>query len=152
MAVAAAATGVVGDKVGFWRRTGAYLFDAIGLAIITSIIGGILYPAPAVPIGSSGDDFATAYSRGSGFNLLVNAAYFVGLWVYWNGQTLGMKVLGIKVVKTDGSALTLSTGIIRFIGLIISFICLLIGVIWVAFDANKQGWHDKIASTYVVKA
>ena len=30
--------------------------------------------------------------------------------------------------------------------------CLFIGVIWVAFDANKQGWHDKIASTYVVKA
>ena len=148
MAVAAATSGVISDKVGFWRRTGAYLIDAIALAIITSIIGGILFPAPAgVP-----DDLTAAYQRSSSFNLLVNAVYFVGLWVYWNGQTLGMKVLGIKVVKTDGSALTISTGIIRFIGLIISFLCLLIGVIWVAFDANKQGWHDKMAGTYVVKA
>jgi uncharacterized RDD family membrane protein YckC len=36
--------------------------------------------------------------------------------------------------------------------LVISVIVLLIGVIWAAFDANKQGWHDKIAGTYVVKA
>ena len=148
MAVAATAAAVSTDKVGFWRRTGAYLIDAIGLAIITSILGGILNPAPA----GAGSDIYGAYSRGSGLNLLVNVVYFVGLWVYWNGQTLGMKALGIKVIKTDGSALTLSTGIIRYIGLFISFICLLIGVIWVAFDANKQGWHDKIASTYVVKA
>jgi len=148
MAVAAAAPAVMGDKVGFWRRTGAYLIDAIGLSIITGILGGILYPAPA---GSPGD-FTDAYSRGSGLNLLINVAYFVGLWVYWNGQTLGMKALGIKVVKTDGSALTISTGLIRFIGLIISFLVLAIGVIWVAFDANKQGWHDKMAGTYVVKA
>jgi len=28
----------------------------------------------------------------------------------------------------------------------------LIGVIGAAFDAQKQGWHDKIAGTYVVKA
>ena len=148
MAVAAATAGVVGEKVGFWRRTGAYLIDAIGLAIITNIIGGILFPAPAgVP-----QDFTAAYSRSSGFNTLVDLVYFVGLWVYWGGQTLGMKALGIKVVKTDGSALTISTGIIRFIGLVISIICLLIGVIWVAFDANKQGWHDKMAGTYVVKA
>jgi uncharacterized RDD family membrane protein YckC len=41
---------------------------------------------------------------------------------------------------------------LRYIGLIISCIAFFIGVIWVAFDANKQGWHDKIASTYVVKA
>jgi uncharacterized RDD family membrane protein YckC len=42
--------------------------------------------------------------------------------------------------------------IIRYVGLILAFLCLLIGIIWVAFDANKQGWHDKIAGTYVVKA
>jgi uncharacterized RDD family membrane protein YckC len=23
-------------------------------------------------------------------------------------------------------------------------------VIWVAFDPQKQGWHDKLARTYVV--
>jgi uncharacterized RDD family membrane protein YckC len=57
----------------------------------------------------------------------------------------------LRVVKTDGSELTLTDTFLRYVGLILSFLCLFIGVIWVAFDANKQGWHDKIASTYVVK-
>jgi uncharacterized RDD family membrane protein YckC len=42
-------------------------------------------------------------------------------------------------------------GLLRYVGLIISFLVIFIGVIWVAFDPNKQGWHDKIAGTYVVK-
>jgi uncharacterized RDD family membrane protein YckC len=41
--------------------------------------------------------------------------------------------------------------LIRYVGLIISCLVIFIGVIWAAFDANKQGWHDKIAGTYVVK-
>ncbi len=55
-------------------------------------------------------------------------------------------------MKTDGTELTLTDALIRYLGLLLSCIVFLIGVIWVAFDANKQGWHDKIANTYVVKA
>jgi uncharacterized RDD family membrane protein YckC len=51
----------------------------------------------------------------------------------------------------DGSELTLTDTFLRYVGLLLGFLCLFIGVIWVAFDANKQGWHDKIANTYVVK-
>ncbi|HET7686351.1 MAG TPA: RDD family protein, partial [Candidatus Limnocylindria bacterium] len=36
-------------------------------------------------------------------------------------------------------------------GLIISFVVILLGVIWVAFDSRKQGWHDKLAKTLVVR-
>jgi uncharacterized RDD family membrane protein YckC len=140
MAAATAVAAVGGEKVGFWRRTGAYLIDIVGLAILTSIVGSL----------GGGPGYFDTGPNGLGF--VIDTVYFIALWTYWNGQTLGMKALGIKVVKTDGSALTLSTAIIRYIGLIISFLVLLIGVIWVAFDANKQGWHDKIAGTYVVKA
>lgn len=63
-----------------------------------------------------------------------------------------MRVLDLKVIRTDGSALTLTQALIRYVGLFVSFLVLAIGVIWVAFDANKQGWHDKIAGTYVVRA
>jgi uncharacterized RDD family membrane protein YckC len=62
-----------------------------------------------------------------------------------------MRVLNIKVVRTDGSALTILQAFIRYIGLIVSVACIFIGVIWAAFDANKQGWHDKIAGTYVIR-
>lgn len=40
----------------------------------------------------------------------------------------------------------------RWIGLVISFIVVLLGVIWVGFDPKKQGWHDKIAGTIVVRS
>ena len=80
-------------------------------------------------------------------------SYFMYFWSsYGHGQTLGDRALSIRVVKTDGTELTLVDALIRYVGLIISCVALFIGVIWVAFDANKQGWHDKIAKTYVVKA
>jgi uncharacterized RDD family membrane protein YckC len=68
----------------------------------------------------------------------------------WPGQTIGNKLLNIRVVRTNGSDLTISQALIRYIGLFISVLCLFIGVIWAAFDPNKQGWHDKIADTYVI--
>jgi len=107
---------------------------------VSSIIAGFVSsPEPLDPTRSS-------------INTLVGVLYFCYFWSgQGGGQTLGMRVLNLKVVRTDGSALTILQAFIRYIGLIISFFCLLIGVIWVAFDANKQGWHDKIASTYVIR-
>ncbi|HEX9436993.1 MAG TPA: RDD family protein [Candidatus Limnocylindria bacterium] len=134
---AATAMAVTGDKIGFWRRFAAIIVDAVLLGIVNQIL-----------VSMAGGD----PTQSSGLGILVGIAYFVGLWTYWDGQTIGNKALGIKVVKTDGKALDLVSSVIRYVGLIISCIALFIGVIWVAFDANKQGWHDKMANTYVVKA
>jgi len=139
MTAAAAMTYPTTNKIGFWTRTIAYIIDAVLLTIVTQVLYSLLFGGDQV--------------RGSGLGLLIDLAYFMYFWSsYGHGQTLGMKALNIRVVKTDGTELTLVTALIRFIGLGISIAVILIGVIWVAFDANKQGWHDKIAGTYVVKA
>jgi uncharacterized RDD family membrane protein YckC len=52
-------------------------------------------------------------------------------------------------VGTDGKLIGFGTALIRWLGLVLSFSVLFLGVIWVAFDPQKQGWHDKIANTYV---
>jgi uncharacterized RDD family membrane protein YckC len=39
----------------------------------------------------------------------------------------------------------------RYVGYIISTIPLCLGFLWVGFDSKKQGWHDKIAGTVVVR-
>ena len=44
-------------------------------------------------------------------------------------------------ISADGPLL-ISIGVVSF------FVCF-IGVIWVAIDGQKQGWHDKVAGTYV---
>jgi len=139
MATAVAMTYPTTDKIGFWRRAVAYIIDAVLLTIVSQVLYSLLFGGDQV--------------RGQGLGLLIDVAYFGYFWSsYGNGQTLGMRALGIRVVRTDGTELTLTTALIRFVGLVISLAVILIGVIWVAFDANKQGWHDKIAGTYVVKA
>jgi uncharacterized RDD family membrane protein YckC len=127
------------EKAGWWTRLFAIFLDSIGIAIVNGILTSILY---------QGDTTAT-----SGLQTLLGVAYFVYFWSsYGKGQTVGMRALNIRVVKTDGSQLDLVGAFIRYVGLVVSILCIFIGVIWAAFDANKQGWHDKIASTYVVKA
>jgi uncharacterized RDD family membrane protein YckC len=125
------------QKAGFWIRTGAYIIDAIILGIVGGILNALLRGEPRTA---------------GAINVLLGLVYFVYFWsASGHGQTLGMRVLNLKVIKTDGSMLTYTQAVIRYLGLFLSFLVVLIGVIWVAFDPEKQGWHDKIAGTYVVK-
>ncbi len=128
-----------GDKVGFGPRFLAIFIDGIGLGIVNGILSSILY----------GGNTAAS----SGLQTLLGVLYFCYFWSsYGKGQTIGMRALNLRVVKTDGSQLDLVGAFLRYIGLIVSIAVIFIGVLWVLFDAQKQGWHDKIAGTYVVKA
>jgi uncharacterized RDD family membrane protein YckC len=140
MAADATAVAVTTNKAGFWVRFFAIIIDSIGVGIVSNILGGF--------IGSS-DPLDTSRSS---LSTLIGVLYFCYFWsAQGGGQTLGMRVLNIKVVRTDGSALTILQAFIRYIGLVVSVAVIFIGVIWAAFDANKQGWHDKIAGTVVVR-
>jgi uncharacterized RDD family membrane protein YckC len=138
--MASAATAAVsGAKAGFWIRFVAIFIDGILLAIVTSILNVALN--------------LSVTNRG-GLQTLIGILYYTYFWSSsgpWPGQTLGSKALGIRVIRTDGSDLSITQALIRYVGLVISVLVIFIGVIWAAFDPNKQGWHDKIADTYVIK-
>ena len=51
----------------------------------------------------------------------------------------------------NGKKPTLGRFIIRYIGYIPSFAVFLLGILWVAFNSRKQGWHDKMANTVVIR-
>ena len=128
------------EKAGWGTRALAILIDALGVGIIAGAVSAIL-----------GRD--TASTQYQGLSVLLQAAYFTYFWsAAGKGQTLGSRALNIRVVKTDGSYLDYVGAFLRYVGFFISCAALLLGVIWAAFDAQKQGWHDKIAGTYVVKA
>jgi uncharacterized RDD family membrane protein YckC len=55
------------------------------------------------------------------------------------------------VMASDGSKPDWVRMLLRYVGLLISIAVLFIGVIWAGFDRRKQGWHDKIAGTVVVR-
>ena len=122
------------EYAGFWIRLGAGVID---LLILGFIVGTIAYffPAPAI--------WATS-------GVAVSIAYWLGFWM-WRGQTPGKMAAGVKIIRTDSSPVKWHCVLWRILGYIVSLATLFIGFIWVAFDGRKQGIHDKIADTYVVK-
>jgi uncharacterized RDD family membrane protein YckC len=139
MAAVAPAAAVTGAKAGFWIRVVAFIIDSIIVGVVNSIIAAILN---------------SSTTGRSGIQTLLGIIYFTYFWSAsspWPGQTVGDKLLSLRVIRTDGSDLSIVQAFIRYVGLFISFLVIFIGVIWVAFDPNKQGWHDKIAGTYVIK-
>lgn len=78
--------------------------------------------------------------------------YSVLLLVNWNGATVGKKLFGIKVVNQEAK-LGYGTALLReVIGKFLSSMALGLGYFWIIWDKEKQGWHDKLASTHVVHA
>ena len=139
------AAGVV--YAGFWIRVVAWIIDAIALGILTSAITPF-FGTPGVMIDGSRivvDPGANAMGA------LIGLVYFVGLWTA-RGQTVGMMPFRLFVARVeDGGRPDIVRAFLRYVGLILSFAALLLGVIWVAIDGRKQGWHDKLAGTVVVQ-
>ena len=147
--------GVALEFAGFWRRLGAYLIDFVALSILCSVFAPFQWFGFAAfwdgSIFAGNAWFALPYLVfGNLLSLLVGIAYFVAFWV-WRGQTPGKMALSIKLMRTDGSNLTIGDALLRYLGYFVSAATLFIGFIWIAFDSRKQGLHDKIADTYVVK-
>ncbi len=141
---------------GFWQRFMAISIDIIILYIFTIIlflIGNLIVPFHYDSMYLADTPSTLIYAiffPYYGMAVLLNAAYFI----YFHGitgQTPGKRLLGLKVVRTDGKPMTLGTAFLRWVGYIISKLPFFMGFIWVAFDSKKQGWHDKIAGTYVIK-
>ena len=125
------------EYAGFWKRSLAYSVDNLIIWLASLSLGF------TIRINSSGGMvFLPA--------LLISAAYFIFFWMR-DGQTLGNRLLAIKVIREDGQKFDIATGIIRYIGYLISGIVLWMGFLWVIWDKKKQGWHDKMAKTIVVK-
>lgn len=137
----------VANYAGFWIRVVAYIIDAI----ILGIIGAIIYTALGVNVGDPNVMSSGNYQGAQGINLVISIAYFAGLWSFMGG-TLGQRIFGMRVVDANtGQPIGIGKALLRYVGLFISFLVCFIGVIWVAFDARKQGWADKIAGTLVVR-
>lgn len=88
------------------------------------------------------------------FNILEIAFILFYLIFYPSktGQTLGKKVIGIKIVNYQGETPSLLIFLLReIIAKNISSWFLFIGYFWMLWDKKNQTWHDKIARTYVVE-
>ena len=84
-------------------------------------------------------------------NLVLPAIAVIALWVRY-GATPGKMALSAKIVDADtGEPLTMGASLVRYLGYFVSMLPFCVGFIWIAFDRRKQGWHDKMANSVVVR-
>ena len=105
-------------------------------SLLLGIFGGFGFMAARVP--------------GAGLSFLIGLLYTWFFLTRNNGQTPGKALLKIRVMKVDGSTISDTDAVVRYLVSFLNYF-FLIGWLWVLFDANQQGWHDKAANTYVVR-
>ncbi|MDP2920701.1 MAG: RDD family protein [Dehalococcoidia bacterium] len=138
---------------GFWRRFAAVIIDGIILNVVGWLISLIFLPF-LLPGMLSADLANLAF-------LAMFPAYIVLVaidWLYYAllesskyQATLGKMALGIIVTDLDGKRVSFERATGRYFAKIISAIILLIGFLMIAFTQKKQGLHDMIADTLVIK-
>lgn len=82
---------------------------------------------------------------------LVVVGYVLGLWIL-TGQTIGMMIMGLRVVDKNGGRLGFWRAILRLVGMFIAAFPFYLGFAWILVDNRRQGWQDKIGGTFVVYA
>lgn len=128
LAVPPVISAVTQPRAGFWIRLAASALDAALVAVAIN-----LFPDRWEP------NFLLAF-----------AVYLIVLWGT-KATTIGGIVCSLKVVRLDDRPVDWPTALVRTLGGFVSLIPAGLGFIWVAFDDQRQSWHDKIAGTTIVR-
>ena len=124
-----------GPRANFGQRLVAALIDAAMLAAVGFVLSLALK------------------SAGQGIAQIAGIAYYIYLEGSPSGQTVGKKVMGIRVIRmADGLPIGYGPAAIRYFGRIVSAIPCGLGYWWMLWDKEKQTWHDKFAGSVVVPA
>ena len=143
-------TNVVNPEIGRLaspgKRLGAYFLD-----LLVPLIALFLVFVVAGAGASTGTEGGANLGGLLGF--LLFGAYVIWAFVLFaRGTTPGKKLLGLRVVKEDGRNAGFFTMLMReWIGKAISGLIFSLGFLWILFDRDNQGWHDKLMSTFVVQ-
>ncbi len=113
-------------RAGFWVRLLATLLDLV----LVGIVCGMLH-----------------WQR---WFLLLWVVYHVSFWA-WKSTTIGGILVGLKIVRTNGTPITLAVAVVRCLASFFSFAVLGLGFFWAGWTPEKQSWHDTIAGTLMIK-
>jgi len=95
--------------------------------------------------------FLRGFADDFGLTFGWSGLYFTAFLALWNGQTPGKRVARIRVLRLDGKPMTWWASFERFGGYAASIFTGLLGFVQIFWDRNRQGMHDKITETVVVR-
>jgi uncharacterized RDD family membrane protein YckC len=136
------------NYAGFWIRTGAALIDTVLVMLVTlpllvAIYGWAYFDASQTGIVAGPADFVISW--------VLPAVGVIGFWIV-RQATPGKMAVSTRIVDAEsGEPAGAGQLVGRYLAYFVATIPLGLGILWVAFDKRKQGWHDKLAGTAVVR-
>lgn len=140
---------------GFWIRFVAYIIDAIIVGIAGAVVGGIFGGILGATMAGSGGDVdgiaAVAGLLGNLIGIVINWLYYAIMESSSSQATVGKMVFGLVVTDEQGYQISFGKATGRFFAKILSTLILLFGFFMIGWTERKQGLHDMIAGTLVIK-
>lgn len=150
----------VAEHAGFWKRVAATLIDLVIMSILAYALGWM--PGTVLITEKMARQMATdrtmreAYT--GGLQAIAYLSFIIVSWLYYvvmesssKQATVGKLALEIKVTDLNGSRIGFGKANARFFAEILSNLTMGIGYLMVAFTRRKQGLHDLVAGTLVVR-
>jgi uncharacterized RDD family membrane protein YckC len=123
-----------GPRANFGQRLVAAIIDGIIVGVVGFVVGLIV-----------------RNGLGGLLSLALGVAYYGYLEGSPSGQTIGKRMLGIRVYDLrHGGPIGTGRAIGRYFARILSAIPCLLGYFWMLWEREKQTWHDKIVGSIVV--
>lgn len=151
------------EYVGFWARVGATLIDLVLSSLLLPPLLNALYHRPAPPsvgallnspeaaLGLLLDALTPHGAMDVVLDYVVPAAVVLVFWLA-RQATPGKMLIHARIVDAETMAEPAAGRLlVRYLGYYVGLFSLGLGFVWVAFDRRKQGWHDKLAGTVVVR-
>jgi uncharacterized RDD family membrane protein YckC len=141
-------------KGGIMIRAAAWIADVICLFLTTI---GLAFLVLATiyfggRLGGEINDQVLALAAGSGALIVVSTGFlYFTFFAGASGQTPGKRLFGLKIIRETGEELTYGQAFLRSIYWVVSLLLFSVGFLMIAFSKQKQGLHDKLARTYVVR-
>ena len=135
------------EYAGFWIRVGAALIDSVLILIVVMPILMVIYGASYWTEDTMLHGFWDLI-----FGYVLPAVIVIVFWVYKSATPGKMATKLIIVDAQTGGKPSTRQFIIRYVGYYLAMLPLFLGIIWVGIDKRKQGWHDKLAGTVVLRS
>lgn len=142
-----------GQYAGFVTRLIAYIIDQLiiaGVISLVTVVAGFVMQSLNINelIGAQRIAQVIMFILALVLIICFLILYNIGFWML-AGQTPGKRLMGLRIVRTDGERITIGPAIRRWVGYWLSAI-LFLGYLWVLVDDRRQALHDKLAGTLVV--
>ena len=142
--------------IGFWARFVAFLIDSIAASLIlaplaTKVLGELVLSDYDLNDQAQLTELLGRLTAQLSFDVLLIGTIFVLFWIFKNATPGKMLFKAVIVDARTLQAPTVPQNILRYFAYYVSLLPFGLGFLWIAFDARKQGWHDKIARTVVIK-